>query len=57
MASKKQRKGVCAVHKILYSDTTKRDVKYCSFCKAWICTECYPKYGRRAKAAIIKLKK
>lgn len=57
MAAKKQRQGICAVHKLLDGDTDKRTVKYCSVCKKWICLECWPKYGRRAKAAIINLKK
>jgi len=46
---------ICDVHYWALGDSTKRFVKYCSTCDAWICEECEPKVLRRVKAATNRL--
>jgi hypothetical protein len=43
--------GVCDVCATLDDDWSPKFVKWCSFCKAWLCAPCSRDWGRRARAA------
>ena len=44
--------GVCEVHRLLDNDSRTRLVRWCDFCKAWICDECRESPIRRGRAAL-----
>ena len=44
----------CDVCRLIDSDTTPKDVAYCSLCDAWMCTRCRANWGRRLLAAALK---
>jgi len=46
--------GVCDVHDLVDDDQAPRKIAYCPKCDAWMCDECGPKLGKRAKAWFIR---
>lgn len=46
--------GVCDVHRLVHKDFSTMEVKYCGFCKAWMCFDCWNNLPKRAYAMTIK---
>jgi hypothetical protein len=46
--------GVCDVHRLVHKDYETREVKYCGFCDAWMCFDCWNNLPKRAYAMVIK---
>lgn len=44
--------GICDVHALVHGDYNHRPVKFCPFCKAWICESCKHNWPDRAVAAL-----
>lgn len=45
-------KGICRVCELLDNDKTEKEIIYCNFCKAWICSLCENNWLRRGVAAL-----
>jgi hypothetical protein len=45
---------VCEVCKLLDNDLREKACQFCARCQAWICSECWNNYLRRAKAMLLR---
>lgn len=48
--------GICRVCELLDQDKTEKEITYCNFCKANICTSCETNWLRRGKAVLKEIK-
>jgi len=50
----RQEFGVCEVCRLVYGDISPKSVRWCWYCKAWICERHWGDYPVRAKAAMLR---
>lgn len=44
--------GVCRVCELIDNNTAIKPVIFCGVCGQYLCDECRPNYGKRARAAV-----